>query len=833
MANRYWVGGSGNINQTSHWSTSSGGAGGASIPTNVDNVIFDTNSFPGDGHTVTVPAGYGFFSGVFTSNTGTDDWTLHVSNTAFFAFTRDFTLQSTMTLTCAGDGYFAPYCDSAVNVTWNGAKLKAPFVFQEMNPGTTTYILQGDIDSGITNREGRIQFLEAVFDANGHDITTYFMQFSGGSADFSGSTITARSYVFSNLSYNLINPPDVLNLKPVDGANAVEDSVVFSGGNNSYPEINILNTPITPPALYMFDNPTITDISVPVGVNIVFQSGTTTTFVNNPDISGSSGNVRAIRASTTGTRFTLKKNGADAELDYLDVKDSAITGSVRWFAGTHSVDSGNNTLGPTTTGGWYFRELFYAGDIELTGSSSMTSAPHITFYMLEALFGTSEVEALGRSLADQRAVEKSYLYKVYDKDDNYLGIWDDVIDDLEYSQELYSAGAAISVELARNSDTKIVELENLHTESTAEDLTTEDGDSLVIGFEAASAIGPGTIVDYNHRVEVWVFYGEVTDLVTESGELLTTEDNESLSVEIGSIGGRRKFNGFITALNTRYGSTETVRVAISSFGADLDQYVLEDAGDTTVTYSSDDPSDIVRDALDRFNAEGGVVTYDSNSVETTSTTVSYTFRVNTFLEVLRKAIELAPFDWYWYVDVGDDLVYFKDKPTEVSHTFVLGKHIEGLDLESSIEDITNVVYFTGGETAGVNLFKKYTDATSISTYRRGLKRISDHRVTLDASADLISEAEIERNSVPRYKTSLVILDSVYDIETIRLGQLVTFRNFGNYIDELELQIVGLSYTPDKVTLQLDTLYPSVNKRVEDLRRNLVELDNVNTPVAPT
>lgn len=50
MADRYWVGGSGSWNSTSKWSTTSGGASGASVPTSADNAIFDTAS--GTGHFV-------------------------------------------------------------------------------------------------------------------------------------------------------------------------------------------------------------------------------------------------------------------------------------------------------------------------------------------------------------------------------------------------------------------------------------------------------------------------------------------------------------------------------------------------------------------------------------------------------------------------------------------------------------------------------------------------------------------------------------------------------------------------------------------------------------
>lgn len=52
MANRYWVGGSGNFNDTAHWSASSGGASGASAPTSVDDAFFDANSFSADGQYV-------------------------------------------------------------------------------------------------------------------------------------------------------------------------------------------------------------------------------------------------------------------------------------------------------------------------------------------------------------------------------------------------------------------------------------------------------------------------------------------------------------------------------------------------------------------------------------------------------------------------------------------------------------------------------------------------------------------------------------------------------------------------------------------------------------
>ena len=55
MANRYWVGGTGDWDDssTTHWSDTSGGSSGASIPTSSDDITFDNNSH-NDNYTVTV-----------------------------------------------------------------------------------------------------------------------------------------------------------------------------------------------------------------------------------------------------------------------------------------------------------------------------------------------------------------------------------------------------------------------------------------------------------------------------------------------------------------------------------------------------------------------------------------------------------------------------------------------------------------------------------------------------------------------------------------------------------------------------------------------------------
>ncbi|MBL0103229.1 MAG: hypothetical protein IPP51_05415 [Bacteroidetes bacterium] len=54
--NLYWVGGDGNWNDNSHWSTTSGGPGGACVPNPYDDVFFDVNSFVSSNNVVNVNA---------------------------------------------------------------------------------------------------------------------------------------------------------------------------------------------------------------------------------------------------------------------------------------------------------------------------------------------------------------------------------------------------------------------------------------------------------------------------------------------------------------------------------------------------------------------------------------------------------------------------------------------------------------------------------------------------------------------------------------------------------------------------------------------------------
>ena len=430
--------------------------------------------------------------------------------------------------------------------------------------------------------------------------------------------------------------------------------------------------------------------------------------------------------------------------------------------------------------------------------------------------------------------KKTFYFKVYDEEDNFIGLYNDVINEPSWTQEINSPGSVVTLELARNSDSVDTELTTI-LDSDGEPIQDSDGGNILGRVESRSKIGPGSTVNHDYRVEIIVFYGSQGPILDSNNQPILDSDGGFILGTVGAPNGRRIFNGFISEISSRYGGSETTLVEVTSYGWDLDQYVIQtEGGDSRVPFNSFDPSDIVRDAIADFTDRSGSPITISPGIEDTNEVVSYTFNTNTYLEVLEKAIELAPEDWYFFVDLGTNEVVFAEKPADATHTFLLGEQIAQLDLKSYILNSTNDVWFTGAEDEdGVNLFRRATEAPANGT-RRTLRRITDQRVSLTSTADTISNTIIARNNKIQYRTTVDILDAVYDIETIRVGDTVQFRNFDNYVDNIEpLQVIAMTYQPDRVTLQLDTLALDVNRRIEDLSRNQNTSDFTGNPDAPT
>jgi hypothetical protein len=257
-------------------------------------------------------------------------------------------------------------------------------------------------------------------------------------------------------------------------------------------------------------------------------------------------------------------------------------------------------------------------------------------------------------------------------------------------------------------------------------------------------------------------------------------------------------------------------------------------------YTATDPATMARAIMDNYIAQGGVLTYTTSTIPLTGQLVDYTFSNNSILEALKMCQALMPAGWYWYVDQANNVVYFKQKTQSGSDvTFTVGKDIQGLTLEHREEAVINKVFVTGGQiNGGTNLYYKYTNSSSISSYGPWMDRYNNSNVTTSGTSFLIANAILTNHSAPEVRTTVELADSNgntggYDLESIAvngIGKVATFRNTGNTAtDSLTIQISRFDYKPDKMTLVLSTVPPDVTKKLDNLARLLDAQATIDNP----
>lgn len=257
----------------------------------------------------------------------------------------------------------------------------------------------------------------------------------------------------------------------------------------------------------------------------------------------------------------------------------------------------------------------------------------------------------------------------------------------------------------------------------------------------------------------------------------------------------------------------------------------EQGGRLQRTFYSMDPSVILMIILDFARKKGARVSYTRQTIELTNTVVTLPINTNSIDEAVQAVLKTMPGDWHIWYDYATDEVHAHPRPTEVTQLLQRGVNVVGVPtLGKSIEDITNDVIFSGGELpSGENLLVRVQDGQSIETYRRGLKKISDSRFKDELSALLIARGEIERNSKPEFYGSVRIVQVDKSLLDLRPGELSQYMGFSPVMDTPELQIVAVTNEIESATLKLNVLKPRTAKRIEDIKRNLANLEAENNP----
>jgi hypothetical protein len=327
MADRYWVGGTANWDGTAgtKWATTSGGAGGASVPTSADAVFF-TNLSTG---TCTISTGNtGAQSITCTGFTGTLAGTAAITVSGSVTLVAGMTYTYTGTLTLAGTGTLTSAGKTLGAVTVNGSGITVTLGDPLTASGTFT-VTQG------------------TFTTANNDVTLT------GAAIFNSSNFNTRTINFGSSIISIATSGTALSFAFNTGLtfNAGTSTIIFSGANpdfsggsvgstgSTFYNIQFTNTGSGTSAIVSintFNNITVTAPSAAGVRQVTFDSRQT---INGTlSTTGTAGNRRVwFRSNTYGIAQTLTINAAPSLTD-ADFRDIYVIGTAAPISGTRVGD---------------------------------------------------------------------------------------------------------------------------------------------------------------------------------------------------------------------------------------------------------------------------------------------------------------------------------------------------------------------------------------------------------------------------------------------------------------------------------------------------------------
>lgn len=386
MANRYWVGGTNtwNATATGKWSTTSGGAAGAAVPTAADDVFFNAASGAG---TCTVGSAVSCRSINFTGYTGTFDF----NGQPFSLGTSTaggITLGSGGTYNNTGGATIA----LASTATGNIIRCNGKTIPCDMQDGTGSgsWTLQDNFSGGGFLSIGTafntanfavncsVIFMAAGTATLGSSVINLDTNINGGAGliEGAGSTINVGTAQFttSGSGTSLFAFSSTKTLVKV-----VSNSAVLALGDDGF----FSGAPIN-------SNFNITDFTVAAGTTIQGCENITIG-ISTVSMSGISGNLINIVSQLPGTFFSFSKATGTVVCDYLNMTDCHASGLAVFYAGANSVNGGNNT-------GWLFASPPPPGSVgTAVGTSTVTGVAKTRFRAVGSAVGTCSVTGVQRS----------------------------------------------------------------------------------------------------------------------------------------------------------------------------------------------------------------------------------------------------------------------------------------------------------------------------------------------------------------------------------------------------------------------------------------------------
>lgn len=364
----YWVGGTGNWEDETHWATTSGGTGGNCIPSLIDDVFFDANSFSAAGQVVNV-----LNSPATCKNM---DWT-GVTNAPEFTspFTGSIRLYGSMILepTVQWNIYTMEFAGSATGNTLFSAGLQITGVHFN---GSGSWSLADELHcNGIgiyegTFNSGNFDIYTEVFSANGNNSAINIDL--GTSTLYLGERYIAFSsqLTISSANANIFMESTSATAMEFQGYNALFNDVTFIDGvyvlgkltcNNFNAFAGVVLTNLTANVAHFRASFEAYKLNAD---NLIFDAGVHAFLFDSVQV-----NTTFTTAANCSNTLTLNKyspfipqatfiSAININLDYAILTNINATGGGT-FSANNSTDLGNNIGWTVTMAG--ARDLYWVG----------------------------------------------------------------------------------------------------------------------------------------------------------------------------------------------------------------------------------------------------------------------------------------------------------------------------------------------------------------------------------------------------------------------------------------------------------------------------------------
>lgn len=349
----YWVGGAGDWNDSSHWSLSSGGVGGACVPGPYNNVFFDANS----GFTV-------------TSKT--------VLLNEVSAFCRDITVSgSNVPPTLASANQISPTLNIYGSSVWQSGMVMSIWTIKYQNTGLPKTITS----NGVVSKISYMHFLETTSISLLDDFNTDArLTLEAGTWNTNNFRVDiGQSFLVSSTAPKTINlgSSDIYLSYGMGSFNTNSNSVTLNAGTShihftgtvngygiqgyigqvyhdvSFENPNAINGSISGGLTFnraefrgggSFSSDNTFDKLLLLGNKVYkLQAGKTQTVKTNLTMSGTPCDVLFVQSATAGTKANLNVLAGNTVFNFVNMRDINASGLALDFKAQSTIANQNNT----------------------------------------------------------------------------------------------------------------------------------------------------------------------------------------------------------------------------------------------------------------------------------------------------------------------------------------------------------------------------------------------------------------------------------------------------------------------------------------------------------